>query len=171
MSWARRTRKKKKKRWKLTSLLQAIIVLSFLYRPYLLKGGDLDQRTGSLFEKPGVCCGLWYRLEEQRKRRRRRRRRLQTEISEPRCFFFFWLVGCLQPLLLWFLYQVIASIHAGGLDILKATSVLACLMEEQLMHSPFPSSLSDRILSECFSFLNSYITWPKPDSICIVLLL
>lgn len=59
----------------------------------------------------------------------------------------------------------------SGLDILKATSVLACLMEEQLMHPPFPSSLSDRILSECFSFLNSYITRPKPDSIHIVLLL
>ncbi len=74
MSWAGR-----KKCGKLTSLLQAIIVLSFLYRPYLLKGGDWDQWTSSLFE-PGVCCGVWYRLEEQRKKRRRR---LQIEISDP----------------------------------------------------------------------------------------
>lgn len=39
------------------NLLQAIIVLSFLYQPYLLKGSDWDQWTSSLF-KPGVRSGV-----------------------------------------------------------------------------------------------------------------
>lgn len=99
-----------------------------------------------------MCCGVWYRLEEQRKKRRR----LQTEISESWCSL---LMGCLQLLLLCFLYLVIAFYTVSGMDTLKVTWLLACLSVSQPIHPPVSPR---QVLSEF---------WLKENACCLCLIL